>query len=435
MRLLLIVSFFIMDNLVWSTEKRKVNDLLPFSKNPRLISDKQMADLKKSLTLFNLVEIPAIDTDNKIIAGHQRIKALQLLGRGEELIDVRIPNRPLTEEEYERYLLTSNVVTGEWNYEALKDFDLEFLADIGFDMAELAEIWDEEEIKEEKFDFKKALREIKEVQTKKGDLIILGRHKLICGDSTDPKVLKRLFGDDKANMIYSDPVYNIKIDYNGGIGGQNNYGGAVKDDRTDSEYHDFLKKSMENALAVSSPDTHIFYWSDQKYIWLIQTLYRELGIDNKRVCLWIKNSQNPTPGVAFNKCYEPCTYGTRGKPYLAKAKTDLNEVMNEELSTGNDLLDEIGDIWTEKRVSGQDYEHATTKPSELHHKAILRCTKPGDIILDSFSGSGSTLIAGEQLKRRVYAVELEPIFCDLVIKRYEKLTGKKVEVISQDEKA
>ncbi len=424
-----------MDNLIWSTEKRKVNELLPFSKNPRLISDKQMADLKKSLKLFNLVEIPAIDTDNKIIAGHQRIKALQLLGRGEELIDVRIPNRPLTQEEYERYLLTSNAVTGDWDYEALKDFDIDFLTDIGFDPIELASFWDDQETKEENFDIKKALKEIKEPKTQKGDLIILGSHKLICGDSTDPEVLKRLFGEDKATMIYSDPVYNIKIDYNGGIGGKNNYGGAVVDSRTDNEYHDFLKKSLENALLVSSPDIHIFYWSDQKYIWLIQTLYRELGIDNKRVCLWIKNSQNPTPGVAFNKCYEPCTYGTKGKPYIAEGKTDLNEVMNEELSTGNDLLKEIGDIWTAKRVASKDYEHATTKPPELHHKAILRCTKPGDIILDSFSGSGSTLIAGEQLKRRIYAVELEPIFCDLAIKRYEALTGKKVEVIRDNEEA
>lgn len=423
-----------MDNLIWSTEKRKVNDLLPSSKNPRLISDKQMADLKKSLKLFNLVEIPAIDTDNKIIAGHQRIKALQLLGRGEELIDVRVPNRPLTDEEYERYLLTSNAVTGDWDYEALKDFDVDFLANIGFDMTELAEIWDSEEVeKKEKFDLKKALRDIKTPTTQKGDLILLGRHKLICGDSTDPNVLKRLFGDDKANMIYSDPVYNIKIDYNGGIGGKNNYGGQVKDDRTDSEYHDFLKRSLENALMVASPNLHVFYWSDQKYIWLIQTLYRELGIENKRVCLWIKNSQNPTPGVAFNKCYEPCTYGTKGKPYLATDKTDLNEAMNNELGTGNDLLDQIGDIWMEKRVASNDYEHATTKPPELHHKAITRCTKPGDIILDSFAGSGSTLIAGEQLKRRVYSVELEPIFCDLIIKRYEALTGLKVEVLKENE--
>ena len=98
------------------------------------------------------------------------------------------------------------------------------------------------------------------------------------------------------------------------------------------------------------------------------------------------------------------------------------------------MLDEI-DVWLMKRLSGKDYEHATSKPPTLHEKAIRRCTKPGDIILDSFSGSASTLIAGEMLKRRVYAVELEPIFCDLAIKRFEKLTGIKAKIIRDNEEA
>ncbi len=105
--------------------------------------------------------------------------------------------------------------------------------------------------------------------------------------------------------------------------------------------------------------------------------------------------------------------------------------MNKEITTGNNLLEETLDeldVWLVKRLSSKDYEHATNKPPKLHEKAIRKCSKPGDIILDSFSGSGSTLIAGEQLKRKVYAVELEPIFCDLTIRRYEKLTGRKAKV-------
>jgi DNA modification methylase len=151
--------------------------------------------------------------------------------------------------------------------------------------------------------------------------------------------------------------------------------------------------------------------------------------------LWLKNSQNPVPGVAFNKCYEPCTYGVRGKPYITKSIQNLNEVMNKEITTGNSMLEETLDhldVWMVKRLSGKDYEHATSKPPKLHEKAIRRCTKPGDIILDSFSGSASTMIAAEQLKRRVYAVELEPIFCDLAIKRYERLTGKKAHILQHE---
>jgi len=420
-----------MKKLIWHTEKRVVDSLLPYSKNPRVISEKQINDLKKSIKKFNLVEIPVVDLDGKICAGHQRIRVLQILGRGDEEIEVRVPNRKLTQEEYEGYLLTSNAVTGDWDYEKLKAFDLDFLVDIGFDQIELGKFWDKKlEVIEDDFNVEKEIKKIKNPETKLGDIITLGQHRVICGDSTDPSVLKRLFGNERASMIYSDPIYNLKVDnlYNGGIGGKQNYGGMVTDNKTDEEYKSFIKKSIESALTVTNKDVHIFYWSDQRYIWLIQTLYKDLGIENKRVCLWIKNGQNPTPSVAFSKCYEPCTYGTRGSPYLSGNFQGLNEVMNREATTGNDLLNEMGDIWAVKRLAGKDYSHATSKPPNLHEKAILRCTKPGDIILDSFLGSGSTLIAGEHLKRKVYGIELEPIFCDLIIKRWEVATGLKAKI-------
>jgi len=426
-----------MTKLTWHTEKRKVCDLLPYVKNPRTISDKQMKDLVKSFKKFDLVEIPAIDTDGKICAGHQRIKALQILGRGEEEIEVRVPNRKLTEEEYEQYLITSNAVTGSWDVDKLKSFDTDMLLDCGFDTADLSEMWGKDlEVGDDNFNEEAEIAKIKVPETKLGDLIILGSHRLICGDSTDSAVIARLFGEERAAMVYSDPVYNIKIDYSGGIGGKASYGGNVNDDRSEAEYKAFLKKSMTNALSVSRDDTHFFYWMDQTRIGVAQDLYRELGIENKRVCLWIKNSQNPTPGVAFNKCYEPCIYGVRGKPFIAPDIQNLNEVLNKEITTGNSLLDEAYDqidLWLVKRLSGKEYEHATSKPPKLHEKAIRRCTRPGDIILDSFSGSASTMIAAEYLKRRVFAVELEPAFCDLAIRRFEKLTGQKTEVIRAHE--
>jgi DNA modification methylase len=124
----------------------------------------------------------------------------------------------------------------------------------------------------------------------------------------------------------------------------------------------------------------------------------------------------------------------RGKPFISPNLQNLNELMNKETTTGNNLLEETLDhldIWTVRRLPGKEYTHATSKPPQLHNKAIRRCTKPGDIILDSFLGSGSTLIAGEQLNRRIYGIELEPIFCDLVIRRYEKLTGKKAKIIHE----
>lgn len=415
--------------LQWHTVQKRVNDLIPQEVNPRKITDKQMTDIKKSLTKFNLVEIPALDLDNKILAGHQRIRALQLLGRGEELIDVRIPNRKLSEDEAKRYLIASNALGGDWDFEKLKSFDLDLLTDSGLDSLELFKFWDKElEVKDEDFNVEEELKKIKKVKTKLGDLIHLGPHRLLCGDSTNPSNLKRLFGNNKTSMIFSDPIYNIKLDYSKGIGGKSEYGGEVRDNRSYEEYKGFIKNSLLSALPNTQNNCHVFYWCDQIYIGLIQEIYKELGIENKRVCLWIKNSQNPTPKVAFNKCYEPAVYGVKGKPYINPDINNYNEVLNKELGTGNEMFEDIYDsldIWLTKRISGKNYEHATSKPPKLYEKAIRRCTKPGDIILDSFAGSGSSIIAGEQLKRKIYAMELEPIFCDLIIKRYRKLTGRK----------
>ena len=161
-----------MKSLIWHTEKRVVDDLLPSPKNPRVMSDKTMEDLKKSLRKFNLVEIPAIDLDGKICAGHQRIRALQVLGRGKEEIEVRVPNRKLTEEEYKRYMLTSNAVIGDWDFEKLKDFDLDLLVDIGFDQLELDNIWAKDtEVEDDDFDVEKEVKKIREPKTKLGDVI------------------------------------------------------------------------------------------------------------------------------------------------------------------------------------------------------------------------------------------------------------------------
>jgi DNA modification methylase len=393
-----------------------------------------MSDLKRSLKKFNLVEVPAIDTNGKILAGHQRIKALQLLGRGEELIDVRVPNRKLTKKEADEYLIASNKITAEWDMELLKEFDLGTLKFAGFDDIEIGKIFDiEKSVEEDDFEVEKELKKIKKPNTRLGDLITLGNHRLLCADSTKKENLKRLFGREKAVMIYSDPIYNIKINYDSGVSGGKNYGGNVNDNRSFDEYREFLHKSMEAALAVSEKDLHVFYWCDQSLIEIPQALYRSFGIVNRRVCLWLKNGHNPVPTVAFNKAYEPVVYGTRGKPHLSDIN-DLNEVMNKELGTGNNLLDEINDIWAVKRLGAKEYEHATSKPPKLHEKAIKRCTKPNDIILDSFLGSGSTLIAAEMLGRRVYGCELEPAFCDLIIKRYEKLTGCKAKIERHEER-
>ncbi len=142
-----------MDKLIWHNEKRKIDDLIPTEGNPRQMTEKQKEDLQKSLEKFNLVEIPAINTDNRIISGHQRLKVLQLLGRGKEEIDVRVPNRTLTEEEHREYLLRANKNLGEWDFDLLANFNEDLLKDVGWDSEELQMMFGLNDIDDFEVDF------------------------------------------------------------------------------------------------------------------------------------------------------------------------------------------------------------------------------------------------------------------------------------------
>lgn len=414
------------EKLVWRTEKRKVSDLLPYEKNPRRITDTQMELLKESLVKFNLAELPAINLDGKIVAGHQRIKALQLLGRGNEMIECRIPNRKLTPSEFKEYLLTSNRSGGSWDFDILaSDFDIDTLLTAGFDSHDLTNIFDDSlEVSDDNFDEEKELEKIKETDIKTGDYFALGRHRLLCGNSLEVSTVQKLMDGELADMINDDPPFNINLSYNKGVGNKASYGGTTNDNKSEIEYRTFLKTLMQNALSVSKKDAHVMFWCDERYVYLLQEIYKELGIDSKRLCIWIKDNASPTPNVAFNKVTEYCVYGTVGSPFLSDKVKNLNEVMNKEMTSGNRLTDDIMDmlnIWLVKRLPSQEYEHPTQKPPTLHEKALRRCTRSGDIVLDLTAGSGSILSACEQLKRTAYLCEMEPIFCQLIINRFKKL--------------
>ncbi len=421
-------------NLVWHTETRRVSALVPNAKNPRIMSPKQIEDLKQSLQKFNLVEIPVVDTDNKVIAGHQRLMVLKLLNRGEEEIEVRVPNRKLTKQEYDQYLLSSNAIHGDWDWDILHDnFDVDILLKSGFDSFELSNIFDKkDEVVGDSWDEEKELQKIKKTDIKVGDVFQLGRHRLVCGDATDPNTVKKLTNGVLVDMINQDPPFNINLSYNKGVGGKKskkNYGGTTDDNKSDTEYAEFIRKMMKNAISVAKKNCHVFYWTDERYVWLFQTLYKELNIDSKRLCIWLKNNASPTPQTAFNKATEFCVYGTIGSPYLAKDVNNLNEIMNKEMTNGNNLIDEINDylnIWTVKRLPSSEYEHPTQKSPLLHEKALKRCSKAGDVVLDLTAGSGSIMIACEQLSRTAYMCEKEPIFCQLIINRFKKISNEKI---------
>ncbi len=415
-----------MKKLIWHTEFRKIKDLIPYAKNPRTLSETQLEGLKRSLKKFNIAELPCINTNGTLVAGNQRVLALSLLGRGDEEIEVRVPNRALSEAEFRDYLLTSNRSGGSWDFEKLAaDFDLGELLTAGFDSLDLGNIFDDNlEVNDDEFNEEKEVKKAKGTNIKPGDMFSLGNHIVICGDSTDPNTVQKLVGENRIDLVNIDFPYNIGIDYSAGLGGKQNYGGTINDKKTDVDYQAFLTSILKNAMSVTKEDAHVFTWLDEKYIGTMEDVFKTVGIDFKRLCLWAKNLHNPTPQIAFNRAVELCMYGAKGKPFLSDMIKNLTEFQNKEIASGNRLIDDILDmfnIWLVKRLPGSEYEHPTMKPPTLYEKSLRRCSRPGDAVLDLTAGSGSLMVACEALKRRSYLAEIEPVFCQVIINRFKKL--------------
>jgi DNA modification methylase len=422
--------------LTWTTAKRKVKDLLPAGYNPRKITENERRDLEDSVKEFGTV-VPVVlnigTRENIIIGGHQRTAIYADLGIEE--IAVMVPNRELSEKEEKTLNLRLNKNVASWDEEMLKAMDMELLLEVGFGDEELQALFDDVDVIGDDFDVEKAIKETKVARVKPGEIWQMGEHRLLVGDSTDADQVKKLMGSDLADVIYCDPPYNIGLDYSKGISTSGKYEGSFtgrKDSKKDETYASFIDASIKAALAVARPNAHLFYWCDERYIWLLQTLYRQNKVENKRVCLWVKNNFNMTPQVAFNKAYEPCVYGTQGKPFLNKNITNSNELLNQEIGSGNQVHDEILeiiDLWLERRDNAQSYEHPTQKPVTLNEKPLKRCSAPSHIVFSGFAGSGSDLIACEQLNRKWRGVEQDLIFATVCLDRWEAFTNQKAKLI------
>lgn len=420
----------------WRIEKRKVGELKPAAYNPRKMTEAEERDLGESIDEFGAV-VPVVvnigKRENILIGGHQRAKLYEK--RGIQEVDVIVPSRELTLAEEKRLNLRLNKNTGSWDPEKLREMDLTLLLDVGFDDEDLQVFFDDVETIDDEFNVAKALQEIKVPKTKPGEVWQLGEHRLMCGDSTRPEDVVKLMGSDLADVIYCDPPYNIGFDYKTGLTTDGKYQGnftGKKDSKKDGEYAAFIDATIKNALEHAKPNVHAFYWCDERYIWLLQTLFAENKIKNQRVCLWVKNNFNMTPQVAFNKAYEPCVYGVTGKPYLNKNIRNLNEILNKEIESGNQVHEEILEmitLWLDKRDDTTRYEHPTQKPVTLAEKPLKRCSAPGHIVIDLFGGSGSTLIACEQIRRKARICEQDPVFCDVIIRRFEEFTNTKAKKI------
>jgi len=391
--------------------------------NPNKMNQDQFEALKKTIKKFGYLVPVILDKELRIADGEHRYLAYKEMGMKQipaYILDITDPDRRILRQ-------VMNKLKGEHDYELdLKEFEffqnkdkLKELFELvpNEDIDKVLSDLDTQELREDVFDVEEELKKIKEPFTKIGDIYQLGNHRVICGDSTDSKIIEKLMNGKKADMIITDPPYNIGYEYH-----NEKYKGKTifDDNRKEEEYAFFINKLIENSIKFSKDNIAIYFWCDESKIYLTQNIYNKRGIKNKRVCLWVKENFNPTPQIGFNKVYEACVLGWKGKPFINKKEKKWSEILN----FNTNLMDYFN-IWFVHRDNKQQYNHPTQKPIELLFKPMRINSKRKDLILDLCGGSGSTLIACEQLDRKGYIAELDPYFCDVIIKRWENLTGKK----------
>ena len=388
----------------WHTEKRKIKDLIPYEKNPRKITKEQEEQLTASLEKFNIAEIPAIDIDNKIIAGHQRLAILKKLGRGEEEIDIRIPNRKLTKEEFEEYNLRSNKNMGEWDLDILKNFENDFLKEVGFDSQELDKIFND--IEEDDFDADSEYQQIEEPKSKYGEVYELGRHRLMCGDSTKREDVEKLMDGKKADMVFTDPPYGINLNTDWSTAKSSlkflrdkKVKGGKKHDKIINDDKPFEPKFIFDWFGYCK---EIFLWGANYYA------ERILNKNKGSWFCWDKRLEESMDKM-YGSCFELCWSKKKHKQDIIRIRW--------------------AGIFGREAEKEKQTLHPTRKPIALCKWFIEKFSKRNNIIIDLFGGSGSTLIACEQTDRICYMMELDSKYTDVIIARWEKFTGKKAKLL------
>lgn len=407
-----------LERLKWTTTKRRVKDLLPYEKNPRRLTPEQAAQLRASLEKFNLAEIPAIDTDGRIVAGHQRVAMLKLLGRENETIDVRIPNRKLTPEEFTEYNLRSNKNTGEWDQDLLAQVEEDILVSVGFAPNELDDICEKEEGASDPDLVPPAPKVPK---AKPGDIYEMGDHRLMCGDSTSPDNLLALLGKStRADLVFTDPPYNVN--YSGT--GKRTKAGIKNDALSAEDFQAFIEPVFRNMAAVLKAGGVYYICSGWSSYPIFHQALQGAGLYRSGVIIWEKDNAS----LGWNDFRYKHEWILTGKNKEGAKAASILYGWKDGAHYFRDSRDEY-DVWRIPRKHAGDYVHPTEKPVYLVEKALANSTRRGELVLDMFGGSGSTLIACERLKRRACLMEFDPKYVDVAIARWELFTGRKAKKV------
>lgn len=377
-----------------------INDLIPYIRNARTHSESQIAQIAASIKEFGFLSPILIAEDNTILAGHGRLAAARKLGL------TKVPcvkESHLTETQRRAYIIADNKLSlnAGWDEDILAielselqgaDFDLDLL---GFDESELASIFeDDKEVEDDDFDVEEELN--KPCFSKAGDIWTLGRHRLICGDSTKEETYKSLMEDKRANLVVTDPPYNVN--YEGSAG-------KIKNDNMDNDkFYNFLLDAFSNMKKAMADDASIYIFHADTEGLNFRKAFNDAGFYLSGCCIWKK------PSLVLGRSpyqwqHEPCLYGwkKKGKHQWYSGRKETT-------------------IWEFEKPK-KNADHPTMKPIALLAYPITNSSMSNTLILDPFGGSGSTLIACEQTDRSCYTIELDEKFCDVIVKRYIEQVG------------
>ena len=383
----------------WHTETRKVSELKEWDINPRLISKEEYKSLKESMNKLGNWDSLVINTDGTVIAGNQRLKIHK--ERGDSEVEVKVPDRELSLGEIKEIGIKSNRHSGEWDMDILANEFEDLLQDLGYDDL-LPEV--ELEVKEDDYE------EPEDLQTTVvlGDVYQLGEHRLMCGDSTKIEDVEKLMNGEKADMVFTDPPYSVNYEKkNREILKTKEYTHIENDDMKVGDIaKEIWKPVFDNLALVSNDCSSIYITMPQGGDQMMMMMMMMDSWQVKHELIWVKPSPVFSMGrLDYDYKHEPIIYGWK-KSHKFYGKGEFTK-----------------SVWEIGRDG--DKSHPTMKPVALMGNAILNSTEKNMLVIDFFGGSGSTLIACEQTNRRCYMMELDPHYCQVIIDRWEKLTGSK----------
>lgn len=391
-------------------KKMKLSKLTPTEKNPRKISKEDLERLKSSVKSFpKMLDIREIVVDEncRILGGHQRVKAL--IANGEKEATVKVVSG-LTEAEKDEFIIRDNVQNGEWDEDILaNEWNADDLNEWGLnEMKPYKEITEDEPAPVDK----------ENTYSVVGDVYQIGKHRIFCGSFEDEKGLAQLFGNKKAICTFTDPPYNV--DY---VGKTKDSLTIKNDSKTREEFVEFLSKAFNVVAKYTETGGGVISWMSDFELFSLWDAYKRNGINFKQTILWVKD-HFVMGRKDYQFQYEPALYGIDEGSYDKESEEDEGESMVGIYARNGGKFQanrKISNTWFFARPSASKF-HPTMKPVGLCAKGVLSLSERGDIVFDPFSGSGSTLIACEQTDRKCYGCEIDPKYCDVIRKRWVKLT-------------